>query len=364
MKIQNMFILILPTLILAAGISDSPAQERLSVTERQKKMKEAEDFFRKKKAEYAENKAKEDALKPEREAKRRTLASAGNTSVASETKRAEAKKAEEARLKALRENIKTNATQAGRAGLAKKASLPPVAKPVPAPTGAASGAPTAQLNKKPGPPAKGPVDAGGVPVPSKRIIPNLTSGDAGKRKKDEVVITAKGGALFNDADKLVVFEEEVHVDHPDFIIDCGLLELWLEEGALEEGKKKEAEKGKKVEVKPAAVAPVAGAAGNVAGAAKKDEKSAIRKAIASKGTVTIQKRRADGKLDVGRSRRLLFDGKTKDITLSGSPQVQTGNKQIIATAEHTVIYLKGNGKNPEVVGPHKTVILSNKTNLK
>ncbi len=148
--------------------------------------------------------------------------------------------------------------------------------------------------------------------------PPYTYAEMQERKNKDVqkiVITSTNGAYFaQDAETLAedtdwqnlgrpghpiaVFIENVFVDHPDFRINSDELIVYMRPGATSE------EEGEEAPAAPAGVS---------------NEK--IREIIATGREVTIQ-RMVNGKVEVGKARRLEFDGNSGNTILIGDAQVQ------------------------------------------
>jgi hypothetical protein len=186
----------------------------------------------------------------------------------------------------------------------------------------------------PPPPLSNP---GGVPVPKEVTAKPLPDG----RKKLLAEITAEGAVHFNATTKIMVFTDEVVVDHTGFHLECDILEIILKAS---------------VELGAAATAPEESETGISATSVKGDDP--IEKAIARGGTVTITKKDAQGKLKTGKARYVMYDAQTGDITMRDYPQVQSGQSLMLATDASTIIVMKADG-NHYAVGPHRMEIIPN-----
>ena len=146
-------------------------------------------------------------------------------------------------------------------------------------------------------------------------------------------IDAKGGAYFHASEKIIVFQDDVAVDHKIFDLNCDQLEIFLY---------------KDVKI---------GSGGDNAASAKEKagRRSDIMKAIAS-GYVVVTKDSPSGLTQVGKCRAATYEDGSGDITMRGMPQVQRGADLIIATDESTRIVFRADG-NMEVHGPHRTEIV-------
>ncbi|MEM9478314.1 MAG: LptA/OstA family protein [Verrucomicrobiota bacterium] len=134
-----------------------------------------------------------------------------------------------------------------------------------------------------------------------------------RRKKniEEINITSTGGAIFAEnpeelgkrlpgqsAGPIAIFQEIVFVDHPEFKIDCDELTIFLRPDATNNEEN----------------APPAQPDSDVA-----DE--SLQKAIATGREVTVQ-RILQNKLEIGKAKRLEYDGDNGDVVLIGEAQVQ------------------------------------------
>jgi lipopolysaccharide transport protein LptA len=173
----------------------------------------------------------------------------------------------------------------------------------------------------PGAPAGGVPVEGNGPAPGSKPVPQAERDKArgkGEAKK-EVEILAQGGSTFDSKANLVVFEQDVVVNHPQFDLVCDKLIVFL---------KKQAE----------------------------EEDSALDKAIATGKRVTVRKTGADGEVQIGQARKVTFEGKSGDVILEDWPQVQTDTRLIQAKSQDTIIILNQDGK-MKINGPSITKLL-------
>ena len=142
--------------------------------------------------------------------------------------------------------------------------------------------------------------------------PPLTLAELNAKKKknlEEINITSTGGAIFAQTPgeigrsnigktpgPIAIFEENVFVDHPEFKIECDEFTVYLRPDADGEGKE--------------GAAPPA----NV------EDKSILR-AIATGREVKVQRLLGD-KLEIGKAKRLVYNGDNGDVILIGQAQVQ------------------------------------------
>lgn len=153
-------------------------------------------------------------------------------------------------------------------------------------------------------------------------------------------------ATFDNKTHQAVFYRNVTVTDPEFSVTCDRLTAVLKSNGA-------ASDAKPAERSPAAAPKPAG-----------KSKGGLERAIAE-GNVLIKqsKEEADGStsLSVGRAEKADYNAVTGDIVLSGSPVVQQGFNQCIATSPETVMTLNRD-RNMRVVGPHRTII-SDKADL-
>jgi lipopolysaccharide export system protein LptA len=189
----------------------------------------------------------------------------------------------------------------------------------------------------PGAPPSALPNPGGVPLPKELKPKPLSSVE----KRLVAEISAEGAVHFNSTTKVMVFTDEVVVDHSSFHLECDILEIILKPevdlGGVET-------KPKEADVK----------ADESVTSLKGDD--TIDKAIARGGTVTITKKDAEGKLKTGKARYVMYDAKTGDITMRDYPQVQSGQSLMISTDASTIIVMKADG-NHYAVGPHRMEIV-------
>jgi len=152
-----------------------------------------------------------------------------------------------------------------------------------------------------------------------------------KEKQRTIIETGPDGTGIFDGDKRVaVFVDEsdgVKLDNPQIYLVCEELEVHFKE-----------------EVKKAEGAAPAAAPGDAIGGMNLPGGSNIEVAYARGRKVFIQKKNADGKVQIGQCREAIFDGDTGDLVMKVWPQIQQGEDLIIATEESTQIIIKQDGK--------------------
>ncbi len=160
---------------------------------------------------------------------------------------------------------------------------------------------------------------------------------------------------------IFIYSGNVRARHPDFYIECEELEVHM---IMEKKADPKAAKGDPKAAKgdpkvvPALSPPAKpDAAITVAPSQKKNKAPPIKKAIARGPMVTIEKRDENGDVQIGKCRRLDYDGATGKIVLSEYPQVQRGNILHIATQPDTTMTFDQSGR-LQTNGRPRTVILS------
>ena len=136
----------------------------------------------------------------------------------------------------------------------------------------------------------------------------------------------------------------VELDNPDINITCNELEIHFKEEAADDGGDAEA-------------AAVEDAVAEAGGAAMSGG-SNIEIAYARGRKVVLEKKNPDGKIQIGQCREAVYDADTGDLILKDWPQVQDGNNLVIATAQHTVITIAGDGS-LNLDGPADTKVNGN-----
>jgi lipopolysaccharide export system protein LptA len=179
-----------------------------------------------------------------------------------------------------------------------------------------------------------------------------------RRQKGSTEIVSEA-VSFDNKEHLAVFKGKVVVNDPEFRVSCDKLTAFLK-GKESDSEKPVADSAKAVGDKGAADKGAADK--GEAGGRGKDSggglKQAVAEAIGSNRVRIIQeKKEADGKVtkNTGEGRKAVYDAETGNITLTGTPWVQTGVNMCIALEEETVMVLNRAGK-MEVRGANKTVI--------
>lgn len=206
--------------------------------------------------------------------------------------------------------------------------------------------PEAKKWLKPDAPAPQAAPAPVVPAagPQPQALPPLE--DPAAKPREPTVVIEADEAVFNLREAVFVYTGHVRARHPQFYIECDELVVEM----LREEKPDEAEdKAKKAPAKKRADGAI------TAGDEPRD--GGIRKAVATGSTVTIEKRNAEGEVQMGKCRKAVYDGVTGAITMSNYPQVQRGNILHMATQPDTLMVFEKDGR-LRTTGRPRTVILS------
>jgi len=191
-----------------------------------------------------------------------------------------------------------------------------------------------------------PPPAGPQPQP----LQPLNLDEAPQASKGQIVITARKSAFFDANRGYGMYVGDVRARHPQMYIECEELELYMakqEGGVLGESKPK-----------PAPAAPAAKDSDILAQPTQKSgaQGGNIDKADARGPMVLIEKMSAEGELQIGHCKHLIYDGKTGNSTLLDWPQVQAGNKLHKATEPGCVMVIDQKGM-LTTTGGHQTIIL-------
>jgi lipopolysaccharide export system protein LptA len=179
--------------------------------------------------------------------------------------------------------------------------------------------------------------------PQPQALPPLE--DPAAKPREPTVVIEADEAVFNLREAVFVYTGHVRARHPQFYIECDELVVEM----LREEKPDEAkDKGKK--------APGKKSADDAITTADEPRDGGIRKAVATGSTVTIEKRNAEGEVQMGKCRKAVYDGLTGAITMSNYPQVQRGNILHMATQPDTLMVFEKDGR-LRTTGRPRTVIL-------
>lgn len=200
----------------------------------------------------------------------------------------------------------------------------------------ASPAPAAETAPAPTPPAAG---------PQPQALPPLE--DPAAKPREPTVVIEADEAVFNLREAVFVYTGHVRARHPQFYIECDELVVEM----LREEKSDEAEDTSKDKK-----APEKKRADDAITSADEPRDGGIRKAVATGSTVTIEKRNAEGEVQMGKCRKAVYDGVTGAITMSNYPQVQRGNILHMATQPDTLMVFEKDGR-LRTTGRPRTVIL-------
>lgn len=179
--------------------------------------------------------------------------------------------------------------------------------------------------------------------PQPQALPPLE--DPAAKPREPTVVIEADEAVFNLREAVFVYTGHVRARHPQFYIECDELVVEM----LREEKPDEAkDKGK--------TAPGKKSADDAITTADEPRDGGIRKAVATGSTVTIEKRNAEGEVQMGKCRKAVYDGVTGAITMSNYPQVQRGNILHMATQPDTLMVFEKDGR-LRTTGRPRTVIL-------
>ena len=164
----------------------------------------------------------------------------------------------------------------------------------------------------------------------------------------KTVITCQGTAYFDSKMAMGVFVDDVVVIHPQFIIHCEELEVYMA----------------KDKPKPAAAVnvngkPIPGGAPSAETPASAIQDGGIDRAIAKGKRVIIEKLDEHGEPQIGICRHCTYIGSNGDVFLRDMPQVQRGSNVIRATSPTTYMVITQDGK-LNTHGPTATDIIQKK----
>jgi len=165
-----------------------------------------------------------------------------------------------------------------------------------------------------------------------------------KKAKGQTEITAQR-STFDQKTRQAVFIGSVVVKDPEFNVKCDRLIADL---------KKAPAAGEDAPLDPLATSDGAGKKAGKGGGLEKATAEANPGGIV---VITQQKLEADGtvSLNIGKSKKAVYDSATGNIVLTGMPTVQQGINVCAATEEGTVMILNRDGK-MDVQGEAKTTI--------
>jgi len=148
-----------------------------------------------------------------------------------------------------------------------------------------------------------------------------------------IQITSEGGASISTETNTLIYMENVVFFHADqkLKVTCDRLEI--------------------VQAKDTAGDDAEGAEGD-------DEREAQIETAVAVGNVVITKLDADGNEKIGKCERAVFDAKTNNVTMSGSPSLLDRKNLISAAKPGTVFILKESGEH-QFKGPIKTRFVGN-----
>ncbi len=279
---------------------------------------------------------------------------------AAELKQAEAKaleakrvKAAAAAQKALREAVKKEAeavaaganreadqrrASAAAFGAAAAAKVSPELRPKFEPPAANAAAnPVAPKGVPEGAPQGGVPVEGHGPAPGDEVS---ATADRGEETRPETVIDADGRVIFDGSGRfgkgyqVVIFEDNVRVTHPDFVMTSDRLTAYF----------------KQPENAPAKDGESPDPGGEEAESSGKK----LERAVASGREVTVRKKMEGGEDQIAKARKVTYFADRDEVMLEIWPQVQRGQNLVIAKSKDTIIVLKG--EEMVVNGPVRTLI--------
>jgi lipopolysaccharide export system protein LptA len=190
-------------------------------------------------------------------------------------------------------------------------------------------------------PAAAPVPASDAPRPA-ATAPSLLASPADvpapiplrpkyerEKSANQAMEIESDESVMDNTQRIVTFQGNVFVNHPDFKLASDHLEIHLnEDGGLD------------------------GMAPTPLNAKANDSEDAppFKRAIATGGMVEIEKIGADGKTQIAKARKADYDANTGDIVLSGGPPtLQSGTGFVNPSSPDALIILRGSGQH-EVKG--------------
>lgn len=219
------------------------------------------------------------------------------------------------------------------APVAAPVAAPMTAQPTtPAPPAAATAASTPPATPAATPAADAPRPA--APAPALIASPGEVPAPVPLRPRYEKERSASQAmeiesdeSTMDNNQRIVTFQGNVYVNHPEFKLSSDHLEIYLNEESNLDGTQS-------------------------AAAAKESDDNAppFKRAIATGGMVEIEKIGADGKAQIAKAKKADYDALTGDIVLSGGPPtLQSGTGFINPSSPDALIILRGSGQH-EVKG--------------
>ncbi|MGK0184264.1 MAG: lipopolysaccharide export system protein LptA [Verrucomicrobiales bacterium] len=172
-----------------------------------------------------------------------------------------------------------------------------------------------------------------VPQPDSRPVASVKK----KEAKSDIIIECEGQAYFNNKEQIVVFQQDVVVNHPGFHIECEELEVFLKGNPSSVLSDAPAEKGK------------AGASSTTLGTGASDtgDASDSVEKIFARGNgrlVALTKFSVDKAKEIrAKCGWVSYDSTSGDIILHDWPVLNQGNVSVQSTAKDTIIYVRQNG---------------------
>ena len=178
-----------------------------------------------------------------------------------------------------------------------------------------------------------------APEPAPAADPAAKPDRAVEGAKPETVIDADGRVIFDGSGRfgkehqVVIFEENVVVTNPEFVMHSDRLTAYFKR---EDAGGEETEEG-------------------AAGAAAPGGGNNLERAVATGREVVVRKAIAGGEPQIAKARKATYFADREEVMLEIWPQVQRGNNLVIAKSKDTVIILKG--EEMVVNGPVRTTLV-------
>jgi len=186
-------------------------------------------------------------------------------------------------------------------------------------------------------------DPANAPEPSSKAEPAVSK--ERKQPKQLVTIECQGRAYFDNTERIVVFEKDVVVTHPSFLIHCEELEVFLKEDASAALEEPKTAGGPEDPAAPENAAtpeiPVTPEGADVLAGEGADP---IDKMFAKGQERLVELLRYSPSGDVrAKCGWATYDSATGDLVLHEWPVVSRANVNVRAIEKDTVIYIRKNG---------------------
>jgi lipopolysaccharide export system protein LptA len=187
-----------------------------------------------------------------------------------------------------------------------------------------------------------PMPKGGVPVKDGDLAAEPKPAAAPKEDEGETIIDADGQLIFDgsgkfgDAYQVVIFEDNVRLQNPQFLMNSDKLVAIFKEHEV-------------LTPEPGGVIDA------LAEEPQEQGGSQLERAVASGREVTVTKTLENGEPQIAKARKATYFADREEVLLEIWPQVQRGKNLVIAKSKDTVIILKG--EEMIVKGPFRTKIV-------